>query len=353
MLGSFAWAPDEGFVDAFADTDIPADVRAMLSLGGERGGERGRGRRAPQCNGRSTGWLVHAPSGVPYRLTVVAPGGRSGARGVTARAMSAASSAFVKILDDVDSSAVAGAPGGFERPAPSRPSSIDAVVLLWGAAKKVPPPGQPVEPRHANTGMCVRKPGGSALILVYRREEAVKTLAHEILHAYRVGDWCNGDAWVQRGCASIADACLGRAGGGGDARLPRPFKPTEALVEFMAVQTCLRAFGGATEAGVLRHARAAARRLASHFDTVRPYGALQTTAAFEYYVVHLHLLALSADVNAAHARGLQRPDKQAVRRAFLTPHPCAAYFAPGSLPARPAGRSLRRTPASLAPALQA
>jgi hypothetical protein len=70
----------------------------------------------------------------------------------------------------------------------------------------VPRQGEIVTPDHVNTGLNVRYSGGRVVVLVFRKEEAIKTLFHEILHAYGVGDWCNRDPEVLRGSHAIARA---------------------------------------------------------------------------------------------------------------------------------------------------
>ena len=353
------WVPDDDFRDAFGASDVPGEVKSLLMIGPSASSSAPSAAAAAAaaaaaskigrgCKGRTTGWARHSGSGVPYRLTVVAPAVAKGAA-VTPRVMQAATEAFLKIIDAVDDQAVRtgrrgpwGPPAA--APAPQRPSSLDLVILMWGGRKAVPAAGRRVDPQHVNTGMCTRYSGGRTHVLIYRKEEAVKTLAHEMLHVYRVADWCNEDADVLRGSSEIARACLGAAPS--DARLPRALKPCEAVVDFLAIDLCRRVFGGASDEAVADRARVAARRLAAHFRTLGSSQQLQSTPAVEYYVVKLHLLSRAAEMRKAHARGLQKPDKQAVRRVFLAPPPVEAFRA-GLLPRRPAGMSLRMTPSSL------
>ena len=120
-------------------------------------------------------------------------------------------------------------------------------------------------------------------------------------------------------------------------------RPIEAIVDFMAMDMCGRVFGGPGPDDVLKRARIAARRLAAHLRTVGRHMPLQTTAAIEYYILKFHLMCMSAAVRRAHAKGLQRPDKQALRSVFLSAPPSDA-FARRHLPRAPAGMSLRMTP---------
>ena len=333
----FRWQPDTSFQEAFGDADLPPEVKDLLGLGsGDAGTSDG-------CTGRSTGWHTHPASGIPYRLTVLCPSQRGERRSpVTARVIGAASAVFLRVLDEVDSRAIAHP----HRSEPARPSSMDVVMLMWDAKKVVPDRGKRVDPVHVNTGMCVRYSGGSSRVLVYRTEEAVKTMVHEVMHAYGVGDWCNHDAGVLLGSDRIFRAFVDDQGS--DRRVRRSLAPTEAVVDFMAIDVCRSIFGGASEAAVVRRARVAARRLAAHLLTVPAPGAFQTTPAIEYYAIKLHLMTMADDMRRAHSRGLQRPDKQAVRRVFLS-GPSVALFQTRRLPANPSGMSLRMTPKSLTP----
>jgi hypothetical protein len=353
--GSFAWAPDDDFVRAFGGAGLPAEVQDMLFARGARSG--------PQCTGRSSEWIVDGGSGVPYRMTVLAP--PSGAP-VTPRVLRAATGVFLKLLGAVDSAAVRRDAGqGAQHPnaravAPARPSSIDMLLLLWDGKKGLPAPGSPVEPRHVNTGMCSRFGNGKTHIMVYRREEAAKTMAHELLHAYQSGEWCNDDPDVLRGSGRIVRACLGSPGvpgtpGGAsgdgeqarDRRVPGTLKPTEAITDALALDICRGAFGGASEGEVLGKARAAARRLASHFRTLDPSRSMQTTPAAEYYVLKYHLLLCGDELRRAHSAGFQRPDKKAVRKVFLSAPPVASFLPIARLPRAVEGASMRMSPKKL------
>jgi hypothetical protein len=230
------------------------------------------------------------------------------------------------------------------------------LLLLWDGKKGLPPPGSPVEPRHVNTGMCSRFGNGKTHIMVYRREEAAKTMAHELLHAYQSGEWCNDDPDVLRGSGRIVRACLGTGGAGGpsgageqarDRRVPGTLKPTEAITDALALDICRGAFGGASEGEVLGKARAAARRLASHFRTLDPTRSMQTTPAAEYYVLKYHLLLSGDELRRAHSAGFQRPDKKLVRRVFLAAPPVASFLPVARLPRAVEGASMRMTPKKL------
>ena len=60
-------------------------------------------------------------------------------------------------------------------------------------------------PANVNTGYTPGHFDGQRSVLIYRREEALKTVAHEILHCYGFGDWANHDPEVIGSCHSAAD----------------------------------------------------------------------------------------------------------------------------------------------------
>ena len=151
------WVPDDNFRDAFGASDVPGEVKSLLMIAPPAGSPGTAAKRG--CKGGTTGWARHAGSGVPYRLTVVAPASAKGGA-VTPRVMKAATEAFLKIIDAVDEQAVRpGLRGPWGSPAPERPSSLDLVILMWGGRKAVPAAGHRVDPQHVNTRMCTRYSG--------------------------------------------------------------------------------------------------------------------------------------------------------------------------------------------------
>jgi hypothetical protein len=251
-------------------------------------------------------------------------------------------------------------------------------LLLWDAKKGLPAPGSPIEPRNVNTGMCYRLEDGKTHIVVYRREEAAKTMAHELLHAYQVGEWCNDDPDVLRGSGRIVRECLFAASGAAasgaaasgaassgaassgaassgaaasgsvpDRRIPGVLKPAEVIVDALAIELCMTVFQGTTRAAVLAKALTGARRLAAHFGTLDPSRPMQTTPAAEYYVLKYHILLCSDELRRAHASGFQRPDKKALRKVFLSAPPVERYMPRSGLPRPVEGASMRMTPKAL------
>lgn len=220
-------------------------------------------------------------------------------------------------------------------PRPSRPASIDITLYLWDGTKRLGPGDDRISPANANTGVTVRTPHtGACDILVYRREEAVKTIAHEVLHAYGVGDWANYDPGMLAACGALARAVGLRV------ESEHALKPTEAIVDSLAIRLTAEAFGGRSWEDCVRHAERLAARLAARAAAAGAWR--QSTGAFEYYFVKPLLMRRMDDLLAAHRAGLQRPDRAAVRRA-LRP-------APPSRPSRRPGRSIvmRMTPRGLA-----
>lgn len=357
--GAFVWAPDDEFLRAFAGGGFafPEEVSRML-LTRRPAGAPDSENTDHLCVGRSTEWLTHRISGVPYRITVVAPplggGGASPARRgsggagvVTDETLRAAKDVFVRLLGAIDSASVR---RGGESPefksAPERPSSIDLVVLLWDNKKGLPEAGASIDPVHVNTGVCTRYRTGKTLIVVFRKEEATKTIAHEIFHAYKVGHWCNGDPEVLTGSDRIVRACLGASDV--DLRVPSDIKPEEAVVDALAIDLCRRLFGGSLgEAEILTKARVAARRLVAHFYTLPESASMQSTPAAEYYLLKYHLLLSAEDLRKAHSQGLQRPDKKAVRKLFSAPPPVSEFLPRTKLPIPKKGLSMRMTPEAL------
>lgn len=311
----FAWnAPDE------SSRYVPADALAHMREGGAK-----PARRSDWFKMRS----------VPVRLTVVDP---HAAAGVSRRRMDrwvAVAKTATAAIDNLSG------------PDPLRPASLDVTVYLWNGRKLLLPEDDGIAPRNANTGVTSRELAtGHARVLVYRREEAVKTLVHELLHAYRFGDWANEDAEMQERVRALAGAKRLRVAS------DEALKPTEALVDAMAVRMTEHLFGGRSWGDCLRHAERLAARLVARCACDGGEWR-QTTGAFEYYCVKTLLMRGMNDFLAAHLSGLQRPDKGKVR-ALLRPEaflPQQEYsLARSAHKSRPAAAMcLRMTPHRLAP----
>lgn len=306
--------------------EVPAQLSELLN------------RRAQTC--LTTGWEVFR--GIPVRMSVLDPhsgggiagdpkptsGGGSGKGGSRRRSLTraVAQRCFARVLEAVV------AVDDMNKGDAHRPSNIDLHLILWRSKKRLPgAPGEAIDPTHVNTGYTISRPDGSRKIVVYRRQELLKTVMHELLHAYDVASWANGDA----ACMGAARDWVRALGGDFGAN------PCEAVVDALAINIAVTVFGGAGLAQCVRAAEAACGRLLGHFRD-RPWR--QRTPALEYFVLKLVLLRRSSRLMHAHRNGLNRPDKQAVARLLA--------FQKGSLPPAPPaytpGASARMTPPSLA-----
>jgi hypothetical protein len=264
---------------------------------------------------RTTGWIVNLTAGIPVRMTVVNPGSDSISKDLVRRWYVAADT----IIRRID---------GMCGPEPARPSSLD-ILLYLGDEKKRIHPGERVDPIHANTGMTTRDvTTGSARVLIYRREEALKTLTHELLHCYGFSEWVNHDAEVESSCHDAARAI--------GLRVPGKLKPAESMVDCFAIWLTCDLFDENAWPDCVDHARSLAANLSGCWNGD------QTTAAFEYYCVKSMLFDVIDELFAAHTVSLQRPDKARIRAAF-------AQMDSGSWPERKQCKhlSMRMTPGSL------
>lgn len=81
---------------------------------------------------------------------------------------------------------------------PSENRLENITVFLSDRRKTLPErPGAEIGSEHMNSGVTTFS-GGSARVLVYRREDLLKTLIHEMLHVRGVGDWMHDDPIVIR-----------------------------------------------------------------------------------------------------------------------------------------------------------
>lgn len=242
---------------------------------------------------RQSEWFMMR--GVPVRLTVVDPHADAG---VSERKMDEWIAVAKKVTAAVDN---------LSGPDPVRPASLDVTMYLWNGRKVLRPGDGGISPRNANTGVTTRDlVTGNSRILVYRREEAVKTLVHEMLHAYRFGDWANEDDEMQEMVLALAGSRRLRMAS------TESLKPTEALVDAMAVRITEHLFGGSTWGECVAHAERLAERLIAHCAENGGEWR-QSTGAFEYYCVKPLLMRGINELIAAHLSGLQRPDKPKIR----------------------------------------
>lgn len=189
-----------------------------------------------------------------------------------------------------------------------RPACVEINVYLWRGKKVLLPRSDPISPSNCNTGVTVREPGGKATIMVFREEEAVKTIVHEILHAYRLGDWAASDTDMLSRCEGIQRREGVRVTSGVG------ICPTEAIVDAVAVKIVSDVFGGRPWVDCVRHAERVSRRLMER--CVRDFGGewKQSTHAFEYYCVKPYFMRRIECLMRAHGGGLQKPNKEDIRR---------------------------------------
>jgi hypothetical protein len=186
---------------------------------------------------------------------------------------------------------------------------------------------------------------------VFRRQEALKTLVHELLHAFGVAQWANDDA------EAVSNTAEWYRGVARVASWPRPL-PAECIVDALATLITVALWGASDPPGAaadwdacVAFAETRAARLSAHFAGL-PWRT--TTAALEYYVVKPALMRNIDALMAAHRQGLARPDKAACRRLLRYPaQPAAAAAAAASRARQPRralrSRCMRMTPATLAP----
>jgi hypothetical protein len=133
----------------------------------------------------------------------------------------------------------------------------------------------------------------------------LKTLLHELLHAYCVGDWCNEDPVILKHFAVVG------------ARLNAPaqtlYRPTESVVDAIAMDMYGSLFRAASPGWALRNSDALRQRALQQFSG-HPWR--QDTHAIEYLVMRHALIAQPDAMRAAFRQGLQRPNRALLRRAF-------------------------------------
>lgn len=232
-----------------------------------------------------------------------------------------------------------------------KPASVDVTIYLWKGKKWLLWSDSSITPKNVNTGVNTRHLiTGKSSILVYRQEEAVKTLVHEMLHAYRFGDWANDDEEMHRKCESFV---LSK---GISICTNEDLKPTEALVDAMAVRLAVHLFGGRTWSECLSYAERLSDKLVRRCCNMADGIWKQTTGAFEYYCVKpLFMRRMNDFIDAHMSGGLQKPDKKKVRSIFGSLNSVNRSNREYSLGQRQdkAGKSksicLRMTPHSLAP----
>lgn len=293
------WVPDESVGGPY----IPAEIQYEMKNGSYK-------------PSRSTEWTVNELSGVPWKFTLVSPFGKTVKRGSLKRWAAATD----RIVEEI-----------FVMCGDKRipPCSIDITLYLGDHKKELFQ--RCVEPVNANTGyMSKNTATGSVDIMIYRKEEALKTLAHELLHAFGFSDWANRDHEVQRRCHEWAM----RIG----VNIADNMKPTEAMVDALAIWLVAKLYASEQLPSCVRYSETKAADLLLFMGGRWK----QKTAAFEYYCVKAALLKKMDQLLDCHGAGLQRPDKSKVRKVFASMGSIGGASAPK---AKRVGMNMRMTPA--------
>ena len=298
-----SWALGEDLGDSIAPTALCHMKGACARAGG----------RLPSL---TSGWFLRegAAAAVPVRFTLVNACGIGAGDGA-----GDAYRQFLDVLLEVTALLESGNPE--DSPDAFPPGNLDVAVYPWTARKRYkrgPVTGSdsapaPLGQDECNSGVTIHYDNGGVSILVYRKEEAVKVLVHELLHAYGVGEWLARDARV---ASHLARVCApGRLGN---------LMVNETAVECFAV--CLASarvsrMTGEPLAGVLARCCAYGANQSRAVLEILHGGARQETAAYEYHVLKthvLHRLAVDLDASQALSESGRIPSRDAVRGYFLS-----------------------------------
>lgn len=294
----FGWTPD----DKLADSRFVAPA-ALARM------------RASPGPARRTEWF-YLPNGIFFRATVVFPD-RAATSARKARELLEFTQDAIARIDALCTPGVA------------RPRTLDLTLYLWDGAKRLPArAGAEIGPDHINTGVTSWNYGGSCSVLVYRREDLEKTIVHELLHCYGIGDWCNRDATVLAHCRAKA------ADFGHDAKL----LPGETVVDALAIYITAGMKSVPFDCCV-DLACAVFARIADHFGG-RKWR--ESSNVFCYVALKVPVLADAQDLFVF---PVDDPNRTLIRRAFAKPIPHALELAPAAGARRgPRSRSLKMFP---------
>ncbi|AUF82295.1 hypothetical protein TetV_203 [Tetraselmis virus 1] len=246
---------------------------------------------------RSTGWITHKQTGIPVKLTIVSPWSKKGINKETIQKWYYATDLILSTIDEMCGDS------------PERPCSLDILIYQSNEKKTLKNNQDKILPKNANTGLMTRDTKtGKVQITIFRIEECLKTLAHELLHSYMYSDWLNVDDDIQHICYD----CCNSLGISIDQRL----KPTEAMVDCMAIKLIDNLFCGSSWEECRKFAFKKASELYSIANNKSKWK--QHTAAFEYYCLKPLMMERIDDILVFHSSsGLQKPDKNKIRRLFL------------------------------------
>lgn len=290
----YAWTPDARI--AASDHVAPA-CRASMASG--------------PIPARRTDWF-YLPNGVFFRLAVVFPGRAATSSRKARELLEFTTDAFSRI----DSMCTPGV---------RRPRTLDMTLYLWDGRKALPARrGGEIGVDHINTGVTTWAYDGSCRVLVYRREDLEKTIVHELLHCYGIGEWCNDDAIVQSLCRDKA----------ADYGLETRLLPAESVVDALAIYIT----AGMTDVPLdecVDLTLATLARIVDHFGGRRWR---EGSNVFCYVAIKLALLRDAQDL---FVYPVDAPNESRFRSAFAEPIPDPAR--------KPRGRSLRMFPAARSP----
>lgn len=264
---------------------------------------------------RSTDWF-YLPNGIFFRLTVVFPDRARTSPRKTRELLEFTLSAISRI-DSMCSARVV------------RPRSLDVTLYLWDSKKVLPAKGGGViGVENINTGVTSWSFDGSCEVLVYRREDLEKTIVHELLHCYHIGDWCNDDEIV-------LSLCRDRAA---DHGLAGRLLPAESVVDALAVYIT----SGMMEVPLHECVELTERlyqRIAGHFAGRRWR---ERSNVFCYVALKIPLLRSAQDL---FVDPIDAPNKTRIRAAFSQNLPPIDAGPRGKArPTRSRGSSLRMFP---------
>eukprot|EP00873_Tetraselmis_striata_P027010 jgi/Tetstr1/447274/TSEL_034711.t1 len=188
-----------------------------------------------------------------------------------------------------------------------KPTTLYLTLYLWDGKKTLPDrPARAIGTNDINTGVTSWKYDGSCRILVYRREDLEKTIVHELLHAYGIGEWCNTDRIVMGHCINKA-AAFG---------IPASNRilPAEAVVDALALYVT-SALLDIPYHETVDLTSAVLARILKHFGG-RPWK--EKSNVFCYVALKLLLLHYIQDLSS---RPLDDPNRSAIRSAFANPVP--------------------------------
>ena len=292
LSDEYAWTPDDATVGSGY---VAPACRARMAAG--------------PSPARRTDWF-YLPNGVFFRLTVVFPDRAA----TSARKTRELLDFTINAISRIDSMCTRGV---------RRPRTLDVTLYLWDGKKSLPArAGAEIGIDHINTGVTSWAYDGSCKVLVYRREDLDKTIVHELLHCYGIGNWCNDDAIVQSLCRDKAS----------DHRLATRLLPTESVVDALAIYITSDMKGVPLDECV-DLTRKVLARIVDHFRGRRWR---EASNVFCYVALKLVLLRDAQDL---FVYPVDAPNETRFRSAFAEPIP----YPPSSKRAR--GRSLRMFPA--------